>query len=443
MHIVILAGGGGVRLWPLSRQDFPKQFLHFGDEQTLLQKTVSRFLNDPQTETITVSTNAQYAPLVQQQLQKIDPEQKTHILIEPIRKNTAPAIAFTMKYLRETLGAKDEAGILVLPSDHLIEPQSILAQYLKHIEPLVQKNHLVLFGIAPKKPETGYGYIQRGRPFDGFTYCVKRFVEKPDLATAQGYLASGDYYWNSGMFAFSMAHFWQTLEERAPDIYALLQGTIEDAIASFEKMPNISFDYAVLERSKDILVCPLPIDWSDIGCWDSVYDMMMKDAHQNAKHGNIFTINTQNSLILGNKRLIATVGVDDLLIVETDDATFISKRGESQKVKHVVEQLLHEKQALQHCDRTIHKFSWGTLQTFDKTDSYSIQKVQIHTGQCWESSDMGKSTLMPLSGMAHLKIDGKIIPISVKERIEVEKSQTISIANLEGALLELLYIKEC
>lgn len=339
MHIVILAGGGGARLWPLSRESFPKQFLHFGDESSLLQKSVSRFLTSPFTETLSIATNAQYASLVRQQLEKIDPGQKVQIIIEPARKNTAPAIAFALKYLQEKLNVQDRASILILPSDHLIEPQAVFSYYLEQIEPLATKNRLILFGIHPTKPETGYGYIQIGEKFDRFTYRAKRFIEKPDYALAESYLNMGDTFWNSGMCVFSIAHFWQHLNRHAPKISALLQGSIEEAAARFHEMPDISFDYAVLEKCDDILVCPLPVTWSDVGCWDSVYDVMTKDENQNVKIGNIIDIDTKNSLIIGGKRCISTIGLEDVLIVDTDDALFICKKGESQKVKRIVQSM--------------------------------------------------------------------------------------------------------
>ena len=329
MHILILAGGGGTRLWPLSRQDFPKQFLRFGDQNSLLQKTVLRFLHSKLAKTISIATNSQYAPLVEEQLEAIGAAGKIEIIIEPAKKNTAPAIAFSVKILEEKGKICKSDTLLILPSDHLIEPQSVFVEYLEEVNPLVQKNHLLLFGICPTKPETGYGYIQIDKRFDHFTYQVKRFVEKPDLQTAKSYLFSGNYYWNSGIFACTVSHFWEILQEFAPQIANL----------SFSEMPDISFDYAVLEKCRDALVCPLPVTWSDVGCWDSVYDVMQKDENQNVKFGNVISLDTKNSLIISDKRLISTIGVEDLLIVETDDAIFIGRKGESQKVKDLVTSL--------------------------------------------------------------------------------------------------------
>ncbi len=339
MHILILAGGGGTRLWPLSRNAFPKQFLHFGDQESLLQKTVSRFLHAPRTKSISISTNAQCAPLVKQQLAKIPGSENIYIIIEPLRKNTAPAIAFAVKYLQEELSLSDRERVLVLPSDHLIEPEEVFLQALQIIEPLVS-THLVLFGIAPTKPETGYGYIQIGETFVNQAHRVKRFVEKPNHTLASAYLASGDYAWNAGMFAFSIQLFWQQLAIYAPDIFRLCQPSIDHIRSHFDEMPDISFDYGILEKTPQILVCPLLVNWSDVGCWDSVYDVMKKDSNQNVKFGNVLDLDTKNSLIIGGKRLITTIGLENMIIVETDDAIFIGKKGESQKVKQLVQSLL-------------------------------------------------------------------------------------------------------
>lgn len=371
MHILILAGGGGTRLWPLSRQDFPKQFLHFGDHQSLLQKTVSRFALWPITSSLSISTNKQYAPLVREQLKKTD---SVRIVIEPARKNTAPAIAFAIKELDLPL----DSVILVLPSDHLIEPQSIFLDYLSRVVPHVQKDQLVLFGIHPTKPETGYGYIQVDKQHDANTFEVKRFVEKPDKTLAEQYIASEDYYWNSGMFACTVRHFWKLIAQHAP----IIDHLCEQNPIPFEKMPDISFDYAVLEKTSPILVCPLPVVWSDVGCWDSVYESMEKDKNQNVKVGNVVEIDTKNSLILGGKRLISTIGLEDMLIVETEDATFISKKGESQKVKSMVLELV--KSGKREGDRhAIERNSWGSIESLRDEDDYSIQKITIDPQMSW------------------------------------------------------------
>lgn len=404
LHVLILAGGGGTRLWPLSRQDFPKQFLHFGDQQSLLQKSVSLFLHSNVTQSISIATNAQYAPLVKEQLEKIDPENKIQVIVEPLRKNTGPAIAFAIKYLQTELHLSANDSLLILPSDHLIEPKGLFLTFLTEIEPIIGQGHLLLFGIQPTKPETGYGYIQIGEKQTLWAHQVKKFVEKPDLSLAKHYASSGDYLWNSGIFALSIGTFWQKLSHHAPDIDKLMQGTLQEIIAHFDQMPNISFDYAILEKCREILVCPLPVNWSDIGCWDSVYEVMDKDINQNVKYGNIVDIDTKNSLIIGGKRLISTIGLEDILIVETDDATFISKKGESQKVKAMVQQLIKigKKEGENHAS---HDYSWGTLQLLDETKTSIIQKIKIYPGKTWESATPISGKWIPVDTSCTLEIN--------------------------------------
>lgn len=338
-----MAGGGGTRLWPLSRQDLPKQFLHFGNPYSLLQQTAKRFLNTPIAKKIVVLTNLHYQKLVEKQLKEIDPGQSIHILVEPIRKNTAPAIALGIRYLEERCGCAPEDPVLVIPSDHLLEPEQVFLRSLEEIAPFARAGDPILFGIRPNKPETGYGYIQLGEQKSGFLYRVQRFVEKPDRRKAEEYLASGDYYWNAGIFLFSPKTFWQEAAKHAPALALAMQGDFETCLSRFSENPDISIDYAIWEKTERAVVCPLPISWSDIGCWDSVYDVLDKDSNLNVKLGNVLEIDTKNSLIFGNQKLIATIGLEDLLIVDTDEATYISKKGESQKVKELVALLSKEK----------------------------------------------------------------------------------------------------
>jgi mannose-1-phosphate guanylyltransferase/mannose-6-phosphate isomerase len=320
MKVIVLAGGGGTRLWPLSTNDFPKQFLKLGSELSLLQRTVKRFHQAPFVDEILVSTNKLYEPLVRKQL---GPD--CRILVEPSRKNTGPAIALAVQELH----ASPNEPILVVPSDHLIEPENVFLRCVEQIQATLTE-HIVLFGIRPTKPETGFGYIRIGQPFNHTTYQALGFVEKPNAETALRFLKSREYYWNAGMFAFTPQVFFRELELHAPDIVKQLY------MGHYDAMPDLSIDYALMEKAKNLVVCPLPVEWSDVGSWDSVYELMEKDEHQNAVQGNVVTVDTKNSLILGSKKLISTVGIEDLLIVETDTALFISKKGRSQQVKDLV-----------------------------------------------------------------------------------------------------------
>ena len=332
MIVLILAGGGGTRLWPLSRQSFPKQFLDFGAPLSLLQRTALRFLKE--TDRVIIATSDQYSSIVKSHLKSID--KPCEIIVEPCRRNTAPAIAYAIRYMEQVLKIKEDEIVLVLPSDHLIEPESVFLDYLEKVKCHAMGHSVITFGIKPSKAETGYGYIEIGEKFDDSSYKIKKFIEKPNQERANRYVSSDQYYWNSGMFLFSIQSFWRELKVHSPDIYTLAKRNIEEVRENYPLFPDLSIDYAVMEKSQDILLCPLPISWSDIGSWDALCDVLEKDIDQNMKIGNVLSIDTQNSLIISNKRLISTIGLDNLIIIETDDALLICKRGESQRVKEMV-----------------------------------------------------------------------------------------------------------
>ena len=339
MKVLILAGGGGTRLWPLSRQEFPKQFLCFEKPYSLLQSTVKRFLGAAKVEKIVIATNKHYQSLVKRQLAAIDPAGSVDILVEPERKNTAAAIALGVRYFEEQDGRREDSTILVIPSDHLIEPEAAFLRYLEEAELFAKQQWIVLFGIRPTRAETGYGYIHVGGQEEGLFYHVKRFVEKPNSEKAEQYLSSGEYYWNAGMFAFTARQFWEEAKLHAPAIYGMHAKPFSECLSLFPKLPNVSIDYALLEKTRRIVVCPMSLHWSDVGSWDSVYEALGKDSNQNVLIGNVVEMDSKNNLIFGGKKLISAIGLEDIIMVDTEEALFVVKKGHSQKVKEMVERL--------------------------------------------------------------------------------------------------------
>lgn len=370
MKIVILAGGSGTRLWPVSRRSFPKQFLHFGDGLSLLQKTVKRFLGTFLPRDFIILTNQEYYHLVKSQVGEISKELESAILVEPEKKNTAPAIALAVKYMEEFMQLADDECFLVAASDHVISPEKTFLEAVRQAEILAQKRQHVVFGIRPHKPETGYGYIKaKGEE-------VEKYVEKPDLATAQRFVMSGNYLWNSGTFVFHMGTFVEEITKHSPEIGEKLKLSFKQMVSQFSEMPDISIDYALFEKATPTAVIPLDLAWSDVGSWDSVYELLGKDHDQNVKIGNVHTIDTKNCLIHGGKRLISTIGLEEIFVIETEDALFVGKKGESQRVKELVDQLKKEKskEALDHL--TTHR-PWGNFTILDEGERYKIKRIVV------------------------------------------------------------------
>jgi mannose-1-phosphate guanylyltransferase / mannose-6-phosphate isomerase len=338
MKIIILAGGSGKRLWPISDNNLPKQFLKFLDHESLFQKTCLRFENFKYLDEILIVINKNFEKITKEQLSEINFNKKNTILIEPYQKNTAGAILYSLKYLKEKKILNENEKILVLPSDHLIFPKDKFLSYLEHLNDLKIKD-IVVFGIRPNKIETGYGYIKLADKIDENLYKVDSFIEKPTFEKAKRFFISEKYLWNAGIFLFTAKIFEKELKKHSSELFKYYQLPFDEFHKKFNELPNISIDYALLEKTKNILVNPLDVSWSDVGSWDSLYEVMEKDHNCNVTKGNVLTLDTKNSLIFAKKKLISTIGLDNILIVETENAIFLAKKGQSQKVKKLIEKL--------------------------------------------------------------------------------------------------------
>ncbi|WP_371372102.1 mannose-1-phosphate guanylyltransferase/mannose-6-phosphate isomerase [Sporomusa aerivorans] len=378
MKLIILAGGGGTRLFPLSRTCLPKQFLKLGDTDSLLTQTVKRFLPLVKPADIVVVTNKEYIHHVKTELASCGVAE-AHILLEPVARNTAPAIALAVRFCQDRLGASEEEVLFVSPADHIIQPVDIFIKNVRQAAELAGQNKIVTLGVKPNKPETGYGYIQTGEPFaDG--YQVESFREKPDRTTAEEYLAAGSYYWNSGMFAFTVACILDQFRRHSSEIAAIAAAPLDEFINQFSTMPNISIDYAVAEKSDQVVMVPLTAEWNDIGSWDAIYDVLPKDYAGNALNGDCLPIDCANTLMLGRNRLIAGIGLEDVLVVETDDVIVVAKRGESQKVKDVVAELKARGRREVDEHTTMYR-PWGSYTVLGEGPGYKMKKIVVTPGQ--------------------------------------------------------------
>lgn len=385
MKILVLSGGSGTRLFPLSRENFPKQFLRIFDGESLLQKTVLRALKLVNSlNNIIFLTNKDYIYHIKADIKSLTNIEPEHIIAEPVRRNTAPAITLGLIYLQEKGLVMPDEPILVLPSDHLISPITSFIETVEKAKELAIKNYIVTFGVKPTKPETGYGYIEAelDSPTGG-GFRVAKFHEKPSLDEAEKYIKKKNFYWNSGMFCFTPSVFFEELKLCSPDIYELIQGkSFKEVFDEFENMPDISIDYAIMEKTKKAVVVPAEFKWSDVGSFEAIYEVLDRDEKENAGNTEKILIDSWRNLILGEKRLVACVGVEDLIVVETDDVILIAKKGQGQRIKELVSLLKHKdkwrKLTITH--RTDYR-PWGSFTVLDEGERFKIKRITVKPGE--------------------------------------------------------------
>ncbi len=450
MKAIILAGGSGERLWPLSRKNYPKQFLKLNGDKSLLQQTAERLLSVVSMEDIVVLTNNAYKFHVLSDLNSLplfnQQAANTHIILEPACRNTGPAIALGVKYCMEKLDCKKDEVIFLSPSDHIIRPADRFAEYMRLADEIARKGYIVTFGVKPDKPETGYGYIRSGSLHsadNGKNYFkAEEFTEKPNSETAKQYIKEGTYFWNSGMFAFCIGTIIEEMNRYAPEIWGMMDLSFEDMLSGFKQMPNISLDYAVMEKSDRVVVLPFDLYWNDIGSWDSLYDILDKDENGNVKKGDVLTIDTRGTLILGNKRHIATIGLENCLIVETDDAILVAKKGETQKVKDIVNKL-KEDARIEAEEHVVTYRPWGSYTILEKGPRYKIKRIVVNSNEklSLQMHYHRSEHWVVVKGSAKVTIGDKEMFIHENESAYVPKSTLHRLENPGKVPLEIIEVQ--
>ena len=388
---VILSGGSGTRLWPLSREAYPKQFLPLVDEHTMLQNTALRLVGLADSSAPLVVCNEEHRFMVAEQLRAVGIQPPT-VILEPVGRNTAPAVAVAA--LQAQAGGGDPL-LLILPADHVIADIAGFRAAVQQVVPQARAGRLITFGIVPTAPETGYGYIQAGAPLDDSGVCeVSRFVEKPDAATAQSYLDSGDYYWNSGMFMFRASVFLAELERLAPAMLAACQQALNNGRAdrdflwldraAFSACPKDSIDYAVMEKTGHAVVMPLAVGWNDVGSWSALWEVGARDSDGNIERGDVLSVDSRDSYIDAGSRLVATVGVEHLVVVETADAVLVASKERVQEVKTIVEQLKASRRPEGSLHRKIYR-PWGFYDSIDLDQRFQVKRILVRPGACISS----------------------------------------------------------
>ncbi len=442
---VLLSGGSGTRLWPLSREAYPKQFLALAGDDTMLQATWRRVADLADAAPIVVA-GEEHRFLVAEQLRQVGAPTPA-ILLEPIGRNTAPAIAAAaLQALRDG----EDPLLLVLPSDHVVRDADAFRAAVRAAMPAAEQGALVTFGIMPDAPETGFGYIEAERG-EG-VQRVLRFVEKPDAVTAQTYLDAGGYYWNSGMFLLRASRYLEELRKFRADIVGGAQAAFDAAQrdgdfirldkAAFAACPADSIDYAVMEKTDAAMVLPVDIGWNDVGSWSALWEVSEQDGDGNAHHGDVISIDSRNSYAYA-RRMVALVGVDDLVVVETDDAVLVARKDRVQQVKDVVARLKAEQRTQAALHREVHR-PWGSYDSIDMAEGFQVKRIKVKPGArlSLQSHTRRAEHWIVVRGTARVTRDNDVfelfanqstyIPIGAKHRLENPGTEMLELIEVQS-----------
>lgn len=445
---VVMAGGVGSRLWPLSRAHYPKQFLMLNSEKSLLQQTLLRLGNIEHGAPLVIG-NETHRFLLAEQITALDINDAS-ILLEPVGRNTAPALALAAL---EALEYEEDPLLLVLAADHYIGDERAFQQAIIKALPLAKANQIVTFGIRPTCPETGFGYIKTGEFFaPSQSYQVAHFVEKPNLALANHYLYEGNYYWNSGIFMLSAHHYLSLLEQYEPSILHAVReafllksndlGFIRIDKATFSQCPNLSIDVAVMEKTTQAVMLPLDAYWSDVGSWSALWQLSNKDNAQNVIEGDVITHNSQGCYINANSRLVTTLGVKDLVIIETKDATLVANKNEGQQLKAIIDKLQNEEREELIAHREAYR-PWGKYELIAAGSRYQVKKLQVKPGQqtALQRHYHRAEHWIVVSGTAKVQRGDETLILGENESVYIPLGMRHSFANPGKLPLEIIEVR--
>jgi len=449
---LILAGGQGTRLWPMSRSARPKQFLPLVGTLSLYQETIKRTADAARYEPPVIVTNVEYRFLVAEQAQELGITPAA-ILLEPVARNTAAAIAAAVVYIRTRFGA--DAVVHVLASDHAVQIDDNYRWSIDAAAEAAKSGRLVTFGITPTAPETGYGYIEAGKEIGGGVLSVARFVEKPDRSRAEAMIAAGNHFWNSGTFMLGAGTFLEEVAVLAPDTLVAAQGAIDKSRAdldfvrldepSFSAAPNISVDYAIFEKSKKVALVPVTFPWSDLGAWDAVWKVQPKDADGNVVlSGSASLVDTRNSLVVSEKAHVAVQGLDDIAVIATEDAVYVGRLSDAQKVGSIVKSLKADPDtlALTEIHRTAYR-PWGGYSSVLSGARFQVKRLFVRPGKrlSLQRHHHRAEHWVVVSGTAEVTIDGTVTMLTENQSIYLPLGSVHRLANPGKILLELIEVQ--
>lgn len=443
MYGIILAGGSGSRLWPLSRELCPKQLLNITGEKSLLQATFERLQKLMPEENILSITNTKHLANVKMQLK--DYYASPLILPEPVSKNTAPATAVSVKYIYENKNSDDI--ILVVPSDHLIHDVQKFSEAIEKGKIFAEQGFVVTFGVEPSYCETGFGYIKTSEKIsEGFK--VEKFVEKPDSATAQKYLQDKTMFWNSGIFMFKPSVFFNELKEHAPEIFEITEkidfkNSEEIPFVEFDKMPNISLDYALMEKSQNLAMIELQSDWKDVGSWDAIYDISEKDKSGNVFVGHVLDEESKNSFVYSSSKLVATIGLEDVVLVETEDAILACRKDKTQNVKHIYETLKQQNDNTHLVHKTVYR-PWGFYTVIAQGEGFLSKIIHVNPKQrlSLQSHNHRSEHWVVLSGTAMVVLDSKELILNSGHSVDIPLKAIHSLQNPYDEPVEVIEVQK-